>query len=182
MNPTPDIAMLKAARRRRVAEEISAALKASGMTRKAFAEAMHRQPSEVTKWLSGNHNFTCDLLEEISAVLGVSVSGSDSAQCDSVSMRALTDGYGSRSAGSTLSEPSGCPVYVELPEAVVSRLRTKAAGSALTFRQYVSKILCEKSEEEPLSAMNFCGVWSDDMPSAEELRSTRTLNTIPDLF
>lgn len=52
------------ARRKRTAEEILDALTASGMSRKEFALKMGRQPSEVTKWLSGKHNFTSDLLAE----------------------------------------------------------------------------------------------------------------------
>ena len=169
--------ILKAARRRRVAEEISDALAASGMSRKAFAEAMHRQPSEVTKWLSGNHNFTCDLLEEISSVLGAPISGAG--QCT----KKLTDGYEHPwNEDKKLCEPAGDALYIELPEGVTDRLRAMAACSALTLRQYICKVLCDKSEEKPLSAMDFCGVWQDEMPSAEELRSMRTRNTIKDIF
>ena len=65
----------KDARRQRTAEEILDALKASGMSRKEFALKMGRQPSEVTKWLSGRHNFTLDLLAEISVVLSCPISG-----------------------------------------------------------------------------------------------------------
>ncbi len=178
-----DIDNLKAARRRRVAEEISDALKASGMTRKEFAAAMHRQPSEVTKWLSGTHNFTCDLLEEISTVLCTSISGADTRLDCSLDIGTLTDGYGDSAHGAAnLYEPSGCSLYVELPASVVDKLRAKAAGSALTFRQYVSKVLCDDAVSSPVSAMDFCGVWPDEMPSAEDLRSMRTQNVFPDIF
>ena len=35
---------------------------------------MNKNPSEVTKWLSGTQNFTIDTLAEIATALGVSVS------------------------------------------------------------------------------------------------------------
>ena len=178
MKRNEDIEKLKAARRQRIAEEISDALEASGMTRKAFAEAMHRQPSEVTKWLSGTHNFTCNLLEEISAVLGVSISGAENMGCNATVHRYVRD----NADDNVLCEPAGSSILIELPAAVTARLTEKASGSALTLRQYVCKILCDKSEEEAVTAMDFCGIWSEDMPSAEEIRSMRTHNTFPDIF
>lgn len=36
-----------------------------------FAKHLNRQPSEISKWLSGTHNFTIDTLCEISSALGV---------------------------------------------------------------------------------------------------------------
>lgn len=161
----------KSARRRRVAEEISDALKASGMSRKAFAEAMGRQPSEVTKWLSGTHNFTCDLLEEISSVLGVSVSGA-----------MMVDGYGPAQSSDCLRDSSACGFVIDLPGDVIARLRSRAADSALTFREYVTGILCEKAEENLLSARDFCGIWADGYPTADELRAARTENSMPEFL
>ena len=58
-----------------VAEQIEDALKKRGLSRKQFADLMGRRPSEVTKWLSGKHNFTIALLQEISDVLGTSITG-----------------------------------------------------------------------------------------------------------
>ena len=62
-------------RRMIAARQIEAAMKLRGLSRKQFSELMHRNPSEVTKWLSGNHNFTISLLQEISEVLDVEISG-----------------------------------------------------------------------------------------------------------
>jgi ribosome-binding protein aMBF1 (putative translation factor) len=50
---------------------IDDALKAKGWNKKQLAEAMHKNPSEVTKWLSGTHNFTLDTLYLIESYLGV---------------------------------------------------------------------------------------------------------------
>ena len=34
--------------------------------KKNFAKLMHKQPSQISKWIGGNHNFTIDTLCEIS--------------------------------------------------------------------------------------------------------------------
>lgn len=47
---------------------------ARGWCKSEFAEKVNKNPSEITKWLSGTQNFTIDTLAEISVVLGVSVS------------------------------------------------------------------------------------------------------------
>ena len=62
-------------RQKIAAEQIEAAMKERGLGKKQFAELMHKNPSEVTKWLSGKHNFTIALLEEISKALGVRITG-----------------------------------------------------------------------------------------------------------
>jgi len=65
-----------AAKRRQIAaRQIIYAMERSGMTRSQLAEKMGRGRSEVTKWLSGNHNFTLDLLSELSQVLGMPITG-----------------------------------------------------------------------------------------------------------
>jgi transcriptional regulator with XRE-family HTH domain len=46
---------------------------ARGWGKSEFAEKVNKNPSEITKWLSGNQNFTIDTLSEIAAVLDMSV-------------------------------------------------------------------------------------------------------------
>src|SRR5690606_5929768 len=41
-----------------------------GWKKKDLAEKLGKNPSEVTKWLSGKHNFTTDTLAEIERVTG----------------------------------------------------------------------------------------------------------------
>ena len=41
-----------------------------GLTKKQFAEALNRRPSEITKWLSGQHNFTIATISMLSAFFG----------------------------------------------------------------------------------------------------------------
>ena len=41
------------------------------MAKKQFAQKVGRKPSEITKWLSGTHNFTLDTLTDIEQVLNI---------------------------------------------------------------------------------------------------------------
>ncbi len=44
-----------------------------GLTKLEFAQALGKRPSEVTKWLSGQHNFTIRTLSLLSAFFGESL-------------------------------------------------------------------------------------------------------------
>lgn len=54
-----------------LAAKIADAIDAKGWSRKEFAERLDKYPSEVTKWLSGTHNFTADTLFDIQEELGI---------------------------------------------------------------------------------------------------------------
>lgn len=41
-----------------------------GLSKKQFADALGRRPSEITKWLSGQHNFTIATLAMLSTFFG----------------------------------------------------------------------------------------------------------------
>lgn len=41
-----------------------------GLSKKGLADALGKRPSEVTKWLSGQHNFTVATLSMLSAFFG----------------------------------------------------------------------------------------------------------------
>ena len=56
-----------------VSDKIHSLLKTGGMTQKEFARRMGKTESEVSVWLSGQHNFTLRTLARISAVLGEDV-------------------------------------------------------------------------------------------------------------
>ena len=74
----------KVAAKMRTAARIADAMKAVGLSKSQFARKMGKSPSEITKWLSGTHNFTIDSLQEISAVLGVEItSAMDYSNCES---------------------------------------------------------------------------------------------------
>lgn len=54
-----------------LARKIEAEMKSSGLTRQSFANLMEVQPSIITRWLSGKHNFTIETLFEIEECLKV---------------------------------------------------------------------------------------------------------------
>lgn len=53
-----------------IANVIFAFMQERGLTKKQFAEALGKKPSEVTKWLSGQHNFTIRTLAMLSNFFG----------------------------------------------------------------------------------------------------------------
>lgn len=53
-----------------IAKEIEFLMHEKGLTKKQFADALGKKPSEVTKWLSGQHNFTIRTLAMLSCFFG----------------------------------------------------------------------------------------------------------------
>lgn len=53
-----------------IANEIEMRMHKLGLTKKQFADALGKKPSEVTKWLSGQHNFTIRTLAMLSCFFG----------------------------------------------------------------------------------------------------------------
>ena len=56
-----------------IAERLESLIKEKGLSKKEFAEAIGKCPSEVTKWLSGQHNFTLRTLAMLSTFFGESL-------------------------------------------------------------------------------------------------------------
>lgn len=54
-----------------VAAKIADALKEKKISQIEFAKMVGRSKSEISDWLSGDRNFTIDLLTEIESVLGI---------------------------------------------------------------------------------------------------------------
>ena len=50
----------------KISNRIEALMKSHHLSRKQFAEALGKHPCEVTKWLSGQHNFTISTLAMLS--------------------------------------------------------------------------------------------------------------------
>lgn len=69
---TPEEAK-KVENRMLLAAKIDDALKEMGWRKKDLADALGKRPSEITKWLSGTHNFTTDTLWDIERVLGITI-------------------------------------------------------------------------------------------------------------
>jgi transcriptional regulator with XRE-family HTH domain len=53
-----------------LAARIDDAIKARGWQKQDLAKALNKRPSEISKWLSGTHNFTTETLWEIEKILG----------------------------------------------------------------------------------------------------------------
>jgi predicted XRE-type DNA-binding protein len=52
-----------------IASQINSILKRKNISQREFAALMGKQESEISKWLSGNHNFTTKTIGKIQAVL-----------------------------------------------------------------------------------------------------------------
>jgi len=52
-----------------IADRIDAVLKHKGMSQKDLASKMGKRESEISKWLTGRHNFTTNTLADISLAL-----------------------------------------------------------------------------------------------------------------
>ena len=53
-----------------IAERISEVLKSKNLTQKDFAQKLHKRESEISKWLTGRHNFTMQTIAKIETALG----------------------------------------------------------------------------------------------------------------
>lgn len=58
-------------KRMSLAAKIDDVLQARGLTNQEFAFMMGKKPSEISRWLSGTHNFTTETLWEIERVLRI---------------------------------------------------------------------------------------------------------------
>lgn len=56
-----------------ISDKIAEILEEQGMTQKMFAKKMGKSETEISRWLSGTHNFTLRTLSKISAVLGADI-------------------------------------------------------------------------------------------------------------
>ena len=52
-----------------LSDRIDEQMKAKGVSKKQLAELTGKSPSEVTRWLSGQHNFTLATIAKISVAL-----------------------------------------------------------------------------------------------------------------
>jgi ribosome-binding protein aMBF1 (putative translation factor) len=55
----------------RLAAKIFEAMQAKSLNKSALAEKLNVSPSLITKWLSGQHNFTVDTLVKIERILHI---------------------------------------------------------------------------------------------------------------
>jgi transcriptional regulator with XRE-family HTH domain len=65
--------LAKTEKRMLLAARLDDAIKARGWKQTDFAKAIGKKPSEVSRWLSGAHNFTSDTLFDIEHVLEINI-------------------------------------------------------------------------------------------------------------
>lgn len=53
-----------------IAERLSEILKERNLTQRDFARLLNKRDSEISKWLTGRHNFTMQTIAHIQNVLG----------------------------------------------------------------------------------------------------------------
>lgn len=53
-----------------ISDRIYALMQERGLSKKQFADSLGRRPCEVTKWLSGQHNFTLATIAMLSSFFG----------------------------------------------------------------------------------------------------------------
>lgn len=73
MDELTPVEKVQTAVKMRLAAKLDDLIRQRGWGKGEFAEHLGKHPSEITKWLSGTHNFTTDTLSEIAVALGVTV-------------------------------------------------------------------------------------------------------------
>lgn len=53
-----------------ISNRLDALMREKGINRKQLAEALGKRPSEIARWLSGEHNFTIATLATLSSFFG----------------------------------------------------------------------------------------------------------------
>jgi antitoxin component HigA of HigAB toxin-antitoxin module len=53
-----------------ISNRLNALMQQKGLNRKQLAEAIGKRPNEVTRWLSGEHNFTIATISMLSTYFG----------------------------------------------------------------------------------------------------------------
>ena len=53
-----------------ISDRIYELMRERGLTKKQFADSLGKRPCEVTKWLSGQHNFTLATISMLSSFFG----------------------------------------------------------------------------------------------------------------
>lgn len=184
-------------RRRETARQIARAMASAGVSKAELARKLGKSPSAVTSWLSGNHNFTSDLLAEISSVLGTQITGVGALEDAGVGpvegTMDLVDGYRGVSKEAGLEDPAGACLIdaICLQPKEYEVLSRKAGSVGVSLRSYVELILgreartVEMSEESRTKSFlsNCLGVWSgSDFDSVEEeIYRTRTVRKVEEL-
>jgi transcriptional regulator with XRE-family HTH domain len=72
-NETPEEVRIFVRQYTDIVVRINEILKAKGYSQKDLAIKMNKKPSEINKWLKGNHNLTLKTIAKLEAELGESI-------------------------------------------------------------------------------------------------------------
>lgn len=70
LGPIPDVVQCEVDLSFEISDRIDELMRQKGLSKKQFADAIGHRPSEVTRWLSGQHNFTIATLAKLSSFFG----------------------------------------------------------------------------------------------------------------
>lgn len=70
LGPIPDSLQKETDLSFQISDRIYELMQERGLSKKQFADALGKRPCEVTKWLSGQHNFTIATLSMLSSFFG----------------------------------------------------------------------------------------------------------------
>lgn len=70
LGPIPDSLQKETELSFQISDRIYELMRQRGLSKKQFADALGKRPCEVTKWLSGQHNFTIATLSMLSSFFG----------------------------------------------------------------------------------------------------------------
>ena len=73
LGPIPENIQLETNLSFAISDRIYALMLERGLSKKQFADSLGKRPCEVTKWLSGQHNFTISTLSMLSSFFGQSI-------------------------------------------------------------------------------------------------------------
>jgi len=77
---TPDEVRIFVRQYTDIVVRINQLMQSKGYTQKLLAEKMNKKPSEINKWLKGNHNLTLKTLAKLEAELGEPIIFTSAAQ------------------------------------------------------------------------------------------------------
>ncbi len=70
LGPIPEPIMKETELSFEISDRIYELMNERGLSKKQLADALGRRPSEITKWLSGQHNFTIATIVMLSTFFG----------------------------------------------------------------------------------------------------------------
>ena len=90
LNSIPPVEREKTKSRMIIAARIDDYMIQAGLSKMELSRRLNKRPSEITRWLSGTHNFTTDTLTEIAFELNVTIADLHKSKAELVKQREET--------------------------------------------------------------------------------------------